>query len=1570
MKSESVRSGLRLVISCFAFVAAVAAFDFVALAADVLPREYQAVEYLEVTGNGNGLKYIPVEYLPNQSTKIEVEAEAFSLAANCCIFSARSSTSAASFTLFARVDGYARFDYNRTQNKSVALEENKKYKFTVDGNKFYLEDELKTTATASEFTATGHLVFMASSSKAGQGGGNGLNGRLYSAKIWDGDGTLAANLVPCYLVSDSTKLGLYDTVRTTFYPVEGVFSKGEDVATAAANVLYVESNGTEVGEVVPAYGESEITAGVPLSFTAPEGYVYADDGLTRYTCAGWEMTVVDLLTRNETKTTGTTRSTSYTPADGECVMMTWKWSAEFKVTAVSSDATRGGAEPAEQWVADGGTATFASVAKDGFAFRQWLGFVGDRKFRSTLTMPVNAPAVYTNVFGRVITLAPGEDIVAAIAAAESNDVIVLEAGDYAPTSTVSIAKGVTVRGADGTKKEDVRISGSGKRQVVLINHADALLCGVTVENGSGSSGCGVKVDANGGLLVNCIVRNGTGGAGGCGLVALASDNAYCFNCVITNYNTGNYGGGTRPGGCLYVSKGKAANCFIADGRGVDIYTYVSGPGIRIDGGTVANCTVVRCHSACDGGIAGLGGKVYNCLVWDTWCDGMADNNYDVFFPCTDGARSNYPSWATKNESIPENCVARFAINANCIAAEDIPAAGDHWTPLPGSAVIDAGKDLDWLPSVDLDGNPRKVGGAVDVGCCEYQGGAAAAAFSCSTHEGLLPLEVTFTATVEGEAAATYDWDFGDGTVKTGGAETETHVYETSGDFLPKVTNGSLTWTACKPLAVRSPSVAVATTAELDAALDAAIDGQEIVLAKGEYETKATRNITKSLVLRGATGNPEDVILKTSVASVPALRMSCKSARIESLVLDGGSKKSGIRGIGLIHYGGGTISNCVARNNTKSGNGNGTVGVYGANSLCTHCIVTNNTSTSDGQGGSNSAGVQLLDGGKASNCLIAHNTMSGSDSRSDRINAAGASLSGTGCALENCTVVNNTGDTVGGVYANAGKVVNCVIGKNTSTSYGSERANIMSGTESRFTFCRITDEITSGFFSNYAVGDFTVAAGSPLIDAGDTASLTSVPSVDLAGRPRLMGNTDPVRVDIGAYEFDPNVFGVSLSVSASQAFSPASVTFTADVSGTNGTDEIAFVWTIGDAAPVMNRLSSYTVGLTAAGNYDVQVTVTNLTTGAFLSDAKSPAVSVVPKKMLVVDGNPSAAFPYDTPDNAAAKLVDALAVAIPGNVIELLPGRHTVKATVRLEQKLTIRGGGATPGDVILENASGSYSDSVYRFGHPEVCVENLTFKLTNVNGCPGLRFFGDGGVISNCVVTGASHEVCVHNASDATVITHTVFTNVTVTTYSGGGLRPKGFVCDSGGKGKYRNCLFYRNAFNPGETYPFFWLRGTLENCTVVSNSFKQSAFNWNQMPGSGGIGQQFGGNVRYLLLPYAGATARANVFAANMTNGVPAFTYGTFVSESSVTVEANVSDGMKAGESGRIASAEELFRRPAKGDWRLRANSPARDIVPKSELPADLPATDLGGNPRVYGVGLDAGCYECQSGGMMLLVR
>ncbi len=55
------------------------------------------------------------------------------------------------------------------------------------------------------------------------------------------------------------------------------------------------------------------------------------------------------------------------------------------------------------------------------------------------------------------------------------------------------------------------------------------------------------------------------------------------------------------------------------------------------------------------------------------------------------------------------------------------------------------------------------------------------------------------------------------------------------------------------------------------------------------------------------------------------------------------------------------------------------------------------------------------------------------------------------------------------------------------------------------------------FANAGAGDYSLAAGSPLIDAGDPAGIVAGESLtDLAGNPRLAGP----RLDIGTYEFQP------------------------------------------------------------------------------------------------------------------------------------------------------------------------------------------------------------------------------------------------------------------------------------------------------------------------------------------------------------------------------------------------------------------------------------------------------------------
>ena len=68
------------------------------------------------------------------------------------------------------------------------------------------------------------------------------------------------------------------------------------------------------------------------------------------------------------------------------------------------------------------------------------------------------------------------------------------------------------------------------------------------------------------------------------------------------------------------------------------------------------------------------------------------------------------------------------------------------------------------------------------------------------------------------------------------------------------------------------------------------------------------------------------------------------------------------------------------------------------------------------------------------------------------------------------------------------------------------------------------------------------------------------------------------------------------------------------------------------------------------------------------------------------------------------------------------------------------------------------------------------------------------------------------------------------------------------------------------------------------------------------------------------------------------------------------------------VKATDPQFRKPAKGDWRLKATSPAVNAGVWCDWMDG--ATDLLGNPRKVLDNPDIGCYECPCSGLMLLVR
>ena len=70
---------------------------------------------------------------------------------------------------------------------------------------------------------------------------------------------------------------------------------------------------------------------------------------------------------------------------------------------------------------------------------------------------------------------------------------------------------------------------------------------------------------------------------------------------------------------------------------------------------------------------------------------------------------------------------------------------------------------------------------------------------------------------------------------------------------------------------------------------------------------------------------------------------------------------------------------------------------------------------------------------------------------------------------------------------------------------------------------IDDATAFSTFKNFVGGDFQIESKSPAANKGTTSGLTLLPSVDLAGNPRVFGR----KIDVGCYECQSEI-GTTIS----------------------------------------------------------------------------------------------------------------------------------------------------------------------------------------------------------------------------------------------------------------------------------------------------------------------------------------------------------------------------------------------------------------------------------------------------------
>ncbi len=268
-----------------------------------------------------------------------------------------------------------------------------------------------------------------------------------------------------------------------------------------------------------------------------------------------------------------------------------------------------------------------------------------------------------------------------------------------------------------------------------------------INNYSGYDGGGVYMED--GELSNCIIAGnyaknyggGIGGYGGtiknCQIVNNSVTNSsdgfgggmHCFNnmivinCSIMS-NSAYYGGGIQcysTGGNVFSNCVISANIAAGGAGGLDIGNNSQalnclinnnsaafwGGGVYFAGGTLRNCTVVSNYSNNGGGV---------------YCENYASNVNSIIYYNKAINGTNYVNNGSAANIVYEYCCSFPPLTngiGNISGDPDFvnPNAG-NWKLSAGSQCIDAGTNAYAPLPVDLDGNPRIIGGRVDMGCYE------------------------------------------------------------------------------------------------------------------------------------------------------------------------------------------------------------------------------------------------------------------------------------------------------------------------------------------------------------------------------------------------------------------------------------------------------------------------------------------------------------------------------------------------------------------------------------------------------------------------------------------------------------------------------------------------------------------------------------------------------------------------------------------------------------------------------------------------------------------------------------
>ena len=669
--------------------------------------------------------------------------------------------------------------------------------------------------------------------------------------------------------------------------------------------------------------------------------------------------------------------------------------------------------------------------------------------------------------------------------------------------------------------------------------------------------------------------------------------------------------------------------------------------------------------------------------------------------------------------------------------------------------------------------------------------------------------------------------------------------------LTQVRAGTTHYVNLNNAAPASPYLTWASAAtNIQAAVDAASAGDEIVVSNGVYQTG-------SRVVYGATANRVAVTKAVWVRSFngPAVTV------IRGYQVPGTTNgESAIRCVYLTNgafLGGFTLSNGAVRkvgdvDKERSGGG---VWCESTSAVVSNCVLSANAANAAAGGAFRGTLKQcLLTGNWAANgggaCLSA---LTGSALRANHADNGGGAYS---CNLTNCTLTGNSAGDGGGVCVCT--VLNSIVRTNTAT----DEANYTS--DSLLSYCCTTPLPASGTGNLDTDPMLTdgvhVAPASPCAGRG---SFAAVNGLDIDGEPwpnpPVIGCDQPPILATGPIT-------VSLQLSATNTMAGLLVT----CQGTLVGQVSAFRWELGDGLVVSNLLVISHAWM-ATGDYAVVLRAYNQTYPAGVT--ATVAVHVTPEVRYVLWNNPTPSPPYASWATAATNIQGAVDAAVTSGALVLVSngvyqtGRRVVYGAMTnrlvVDKPITIQSvngpavtliqGYQTPGTT----NGGSAIRCVYLTNGALLSGFTLTNGATCATGDTTLELSGGGvwcastnEIVTNCIVT-ANSAAASGGGVYAGNLQNCLVTNNWARLGGGGACNGFGnncfFVANSApsgpGGGAYNEILHHCTLVGNAATSAGGAYLGTLRNCILYNNqatnapNYSGGTFNYcctTPMPGSG----------------------------------------------------------------------------------------------------------------------------------------